>query len=366
MNRWIKFGLSLAITVGCMWWTLSGMDWEKTKNALLSANWIVTLPAYLLVLVVIHLARTLRWGNLMSGLEKVPFKQLNEASAIGFMMLIILPFRLGEFARPFLIAERSTIRRSAAMTSVVLERIIDGLIIAVLLRVLMFFVPEDAKDIGRIRIGANLMFLVFFSGFVFLLIARWKHDLVIGLMRKTMGRLAPGLTDKVVHMVDGFVGALKQLPDAKNMSLFFLWTLIYWVANGAGMAFFANGFDCSGAAGRECLPLHLDYFHGYFLLCVVIVGMMIPAAPGSAGTAQLALLIGMGVFLPAAVVNSSGVAYANVLWAVQIIQQILFGLFFLVRSHTSFRDIAGKLSRQGEKSDDDKEDKQLATGPGAP
>lgn len=346
MNRWIKLGLSLAITFVCMWWTFKDMHWEETKNALLSANWVTTLLSYSMVLLLIHVARTLRWGNLMSGLEKVPFKQLNEASAIGFMMLIILPFRLGEFARPFLIAQRSGIRRSAAMTSVVLERIIDGLIIAVLLRVLMFFVPDDARDIGRIRIGANLMFLVFFSGFVFLLIARWKHDLVIGLMRKTMGRVSPGATEKVVNIVDGFVGALKQLPDARNMSLFFFWTAVYWLANGAGMAMFANGFDCSGAAGRACQPLHVDLFHGYFLLCVVIIGMMIPAAPGSAGTAQLALLIGLGSFLPEAVVNSSGVAYANVLWVVQIVQQVLFGLFFLVRSHASFRDIAGKLSEQ--------------------
>ena len=346
MSRWIKLGVSLAITVVCLWWTFKNTHWAEMWVALASANWLTTLSVYLVVLAVIHVARTLRWGNLMSGLEKVPFKQLNEASAIGFMMLIILPFRLGEFARPFLIAQRSGIRRSAAMTSVVLERIIDGLIIAILLRGLMFFVPEDAHDIDRVRVGANLMFLVFFSGFCFLLLARWKHDFVIGVMRKTMGRISPGLTEKVVGIVDGFVGALKQLPDGKNMALFFLWTAIYWVANGAGMAWFANGFDCSGAAGRACVPLHLDLFQGYFLLCVVIVGMMIPAAPGSAGTAQLALLIGMGVFLPQDIVNSSGVAYANVLWAVQIIQQVLVGLFFLVRSHGSFSDIAGKLSDQ--------------------
>lgn len=346
MSRWIKFAVSLAITVGCLWWTFKDTHWADMWTALASANWATTLPLYLGVLLIIHLARTLRWGHLMSGLEKVPFRQLNEASAIGFMMLIILPFRLGEFARPFLIAQRSKIRRSPAMTSVVLERIIDGLIIASLLRLLMFFVPEDARDIDRIRIGANLMFGVFFSGFVFLLLARWKHDLVVGLMRKTMGRVAPALTEKVVGMVDGFVGALRQLPDRKNMSMFFFWTAVYWVANGAGMAFFANGFDCSGAAGRACEPLHFDLFHGYFLLCVVIIGMLIPAAPGSAGTAQLALLVGMGVFLPQAVVNSSGVAYANVLWAVQIIQQVAFGVYFLFRSHGSFRDIAGKLNEQ--------------------
>lgn len=349
MSRWIKFGVSLAITAVCLWWTFKDTRWEEMWTALQSADWGWTLFKYGLVLAVIHLARTLRWGNLLSGLEKVPFKKLNEASAIGFMMLIILPFRLGEFARPFLIAERSGIRRSSAMTSVVLERIIDGLIIAILLRGLMFFVPADAHDIDRVRIGANLMFMVFFSGFVFLLLARWKHDLVIGLMRKTMGRVSPGLTEKVVHMVDGFVGALKQLPDAKNMTLFFVWTAVYWAANGAGMAMFANGFDCSGAAGRACMPLHLTMFQGYFLLCVVIVGMMIPAAPGSAGTAQLALLVGLGVFLPQDLVNSSGVAYANVLWLVQMVQQIAVGVFFLVRSHGSFSDIAGKLSDEQSK-----------------
>lgn len=346
MSRWIKFTISIAITAVCLWWTFKDAHWAEMWTALASASWASTLSWYFVVLVIIHLARTLRWGNLLSGLEHVPFKKLNEASAIGFMMLIILPFRLGEFARPFLIAERSGIRRSAAMTSVVLERIIDGLIIAVLLRVLMFFVPADAKDIDRIRIGANLMFLVFFSGFLFLLVARWKHDLVIGLMRKTLGRLSPTGTEKVVDIVDGFVGALKQLPDGKNMGLFLFWTAVYWVANGAGMAFFANGFDCSGAAGRTCEPLHFELFHGYFLLCVIIIGMMIPAAPGSAGTAQLALLVGMGVFFPDSVVNSSGVAFANVLWAVQIIQQVVFGIYFLVRSHGSFRDIAGKLQQQ--------------------
>ncbi len=347
VSRWIKFGVSLLITGVSLWWTFKDTRWAEMWTALRSANWLILIPGYLALLALIHVARTLRWGNLMSGLERVPFSKLNEASAIGFMMLVILPFRLGEFARPFLIAERSNIRRSPAMTSVVLERIIDGLIIAILLRGLMFFVPEDAPDIDRVRVGANLMFLVFFSGFCFLLLARWKHDLVIGLMRKVGGLVSPGLTEKVVHMVDGFVGALRQLPDGRNMALFFFWTAVYWTANGYGMSMFANGFDCSGASpGEVCQPLQVSAFQGYFVLCVVIVGMMIPAAPGSAGTAQLALLVGLGVFLPQSIVKSSGVAYANVLWVVQIGQQVLVGLFFLLRSHGSLRDIAGKLEAQ--------------------
>ena len=172
------------------------------------------------------------------------------------------------------------------MTSVVLERIFDGLIIATLLWVLMLFIPPDAPDINRIRAGATGMFVVFGGGFLFLLLARWRHDFVVSMMRKTAGRVAPGPTEKIIGIVDNFVGALKQLPDPKNFSLFFVWTAAYWFLNGVGMTYFANGFDCSGAApGSECFPLHLTLFQGFFVLCVMIVGMLIPAAPGSAASA---------------------------------------------------------------------------------
>ena len=350
MSRWINFGLSLAITAASLWWTFRGTDWDGLAASIRYANWWALLW-YFLILCVIHVARTLRWGNLMSGIEKVPFKGLNEASAIGFMMLVILPFRLGEFARPFLIAQRSSIRRSAAMTSVVLERIVDGVAIAIMLRALLFFVPSDAPMFAQVEVAGTLMFLVFFSGFVFLLLARWQHDRVIALMR-WLGRPAPKLMEKFIHVVDGFVSALKQLPDRKNLALFTLWTAVYWVANGYGMSLFANAFDCSGAAavGAACQPLHLSVFEGYVVLGVLIVGMMIPAAPGAAGTSQFAIKVALGLFVPAAVVNASGVAYANVLWVVQMAQQIAFGLFFMVRSHLSFRDLAGKLSDEGQQA----------------
>jgi hypothetical protein len=343
MSRWIKFAVSLGITIVCLWWTFRDTDFEAMMVSLRSANWLMLLP-YLGLLCVIHVARTLRWGNLLSGMEVVPFKKLNEASAIGFMMLIILPFRLGEFARPLLIAQRSHIRRSAAMTSVVLERIVDGVIIAILLRALMFFIPGESEGISRIRVGANLMFLVFGSGLVFLLLARWQHDRVVGILRATLGKIAPGPTEKFVFITDGFVSALKQLPDGRNKALFAFWTAVYWVCNGVGMSLLANAFDCSGGTAANCSPLHITTFQGYVVLCVLIVGMMIPAAPGSAGTFQAFILLALGVFVPGVVVNSSGVAYANVLWVVQIVQQIAFGLIFLVASHSSFSDIAGKLS----------------------
>lgn len=343
MGRWTRLALSLVFTAICLWWTFQDTDWKGMWASLTSARWIMLVP-YLLIMTGMHVARTMRWGNLLSGIERVPFRPLNEASAIGSMLLIVLPFRLGEFARPVLIAQRSTIRRSAAMTSVVLERIADGLIVAVLLRALLFFVPADAPNVDNIEIAANLVFLVFSGGFVGLLLARWQHDLVIGLMRKTVGRVAPALTDRVIHMVDGFVGALRQLPDARNMAMFCFWTAIYWLTCGWSVMVLASAFDCGGmAASAACEPLTLDLFQSFVVLCALVVGTMIPLAPGSAGTAQLAMMIALAVFLPDRVVNTAGAAWANVQWLMPIAFQVALGLVFMLRSPLSLRELAGKL-----------------------
>jgi glycosyltransferase 2 family protein len=346
VKKFLKFSISLAITIGCFWWTFKDTlpgtpQWDALVSAVKSANYWMLLP-YSAILMVIHVARTLRWGNLLSGIQKVPFRQLNEASGIGFMMLIVLPFRMGEFARPFLIAERTSIRRSAAMTSVVFERIVDGITVAVALRALLFFVPNEHGQIDPILFGANLMFAIFGGGLLFLLFARWQHDRAVRLIAATAGRISPKLGEKVAHIVDGFVGAMKQLPDAKNLTAFFLWTAVYWVLNGVGLSLLSQAFMCDGGAAG-CVPMSLTSFQSFVVLGVLIGGVMIPAAPGGGGLFQASIMLGMGVFLPSTIVKTSGLAYANLLWIAQIGQQLLFGVILMAISRRSFSGIAGKL-----------------------
>jgi uncharacterized protein (TIRG00374 family) len=332
MKRALKLSASLAVTLAFTAWAFRDTHWTEQWASLRAAHYVWLLP-YLLLLALIHLFRTLRWGCLLSALAPVSFRRLNDASAIGFMMLLVLPFRLGEFARPFLIAQRTSIRRSAAMTSVVLERITDGVFVALLLRGLLFFVPHDAPDVRLVRIAANVMFCIFFGGLLFLLFAAWHHDRAVGLVRRLVGWASPGLAEKVAGIVDAFVGALKQLPGPRQLVAFFAWTVAYWAVNGFGMWLLATrGFD---------LPLTL--FQSYVLLCALVVGVMIPAAPGMMGTFQAAIRVGLALFLPGELVRGAGLAYANVLWLCQTGQQIGFGLLFLSLDHLSFRDVAGRL-----------------------
>jgi hypothetical protein len=349
VKRAVKLIASILVTLVFMWWAFRDTDWHAQVASLKAANYAYLLP-YFGFLLLVHLFRTLRWGCLLSGMERVPFRKLNEASGIGFMMLIVLPFRLGEFARPFLIAQRSSIRRSAAMTSVVLERITDGLFIAVLLRVLLFFVPTETPGIGYVKVASTVMFAIFGGGLLFLLFGLWQQARAVALVRATVGRVAPGIAHKMADIVDTFVGAMRQLPGTGQLVAFFVYTFLYWGVNGAGMMVLSWAFDCSGAGGAACQPMRLDLFQAYVVMCVLVVGAMIPAAPGMVGTFQAAVKVGLAIFLPATLVNASGLAYANVLWLSQTVQQVALGLILMSLGHMSFRDIASKLNKEGEAS----------------
>jgi hypothetical protein len=61
------------------------------------------------------------------------------------------------------------------------------------------------------------------------------------------------------------------------------------------------------------------------------------------GTFQGGIVLGMSLFLPAQVVNASGLAYANVMWLAQTAQQVVVGLLLLATSHTRFSDVASQL-----------------------
>ncbi len=339
MKRGLKLAGSLAITIAFTAWAFRDTHWSDQWASLKAAHYVWLLP-YLVVLTLIHLFRTLRWGCLLSGLARVPFRPLNDASAIGFMMLLVLPFRLGEFARPFLIAQRTAVRRSAAMTTVVLERITDGVFVALLLRALLFFVPDDAPGVRLVSYWGNAMFAVFFGGLLFLLFAAWHRDRAVGLVRVLVGWASPGLAEKVAGIVDSFVGALKQLPGPLQLLAFFGWTVAYWGINGLGMWLLATrGFD-----------LPLTVFQSYVVLCALVLGVMIPAAPGMMGTFQWAIRVGLTLFLPGDMVRGAGLAYANVLWLCQTGQQIGFGLLFLSLDQLSFGDVAGHMEEGADAS----------------
>lgn len=321
MKRLVQAAVGLGISGGALWLTLRGKDLQAIWSAVLAADYRYLFP-YLLILAVIHLIRTVRWGILLEPVAKVPFGKLNAVSAVGIMALVLLPFRLGEFARPYLVAERPRLRVSAALSSVVVERVADGIFTALLLILTLLAVPRGTPGLAFLRAGGVVVLLAFTAVLVFLVVAYRNRALAVRLTHRLVDPLSPKLAERVSGMMDAFIHGLRLVPSRRKVAAFFLLTFVYWAVNGWGLKVLALGF------GFDLSPVA-----AYTVLGVLVVGVMIPAGPGMVGTFQAAVILALSLFETRTAVDTRGNAYANVLWLAQMGQQVAFGVFFLFSRH---------------------------------
>ncbi len=321
MRRAVQVLAGLAVSAAALWLTLRGKDLPAIWGAMRAADYRYLAP-YVAILLGVHLARTVRWGLLLEPIADVPFGRLNAVSAVGFMALMLLPFRLGEFARPYLVSAPGGLRVSTALSSVVAERVADGIFMGLLLSVALLGVPDSAPGVAILRAGGVVVSLAFLAALVFLVVAYRNRALAVRIAGAALRPVSPRVADRLEGMLDAFIHGLRLLPGGRQLALFALLTLVYWGLNALGMKVLALGFGFDLGVVEACA-----------VLGVLVVGVMIPAGPGMVGTFQGAIVLGLGLFAPAEAVATRGTAYANVLWATQVAQQTALGTFFLFSRH---------------------------------
>jgi uncharacterized protein (TIRG00374 family) len=340
------------MSAGALWLTLRGKDLGAIWAAMRAADYRYLAP-YLVILLAIHLARTVRWGLLLRPVTALPFARLNAVSAVGFMALMVLPFRLGELARPLLVADRRKLRTSAALSSIVVERAADGLFTGLLLVIALLALPDGTPGIRVLRVGGALITAAFAAVLVFLAFAYRNRARAVALAAAVLRPLSPRLAERVTGMLDAFIHGLRVLPGTRDVALFFGLTAAYWTLVVWGMAILARGFGLS-----------LGVAESTALLGILVVGVMIPAGPGMVGTFQGAIVVGLSLFFPGGVVGTRGVAYANGLWAAQLFQVTALGLPFLLSEHVQLGRLWGAGVEVGEELETE-EAEYRATGDGS-
>ena len=339
MKRVIQTLAGLGISGAALAFTLRGKNLDRIWSEMLHADYRWLWP-YLAILLGIHVIRTVRWGILLEPVARIPFSRLNAVAAVGFMALMILPFRLGEFARPYLIAERPRLRVSAALSSVVVERVADGLFTAVLLILTLLAVPEGTRGLHAFRVAGVVVFLAFASLLAFLVLAYKNRPRAVRLTHRLLDPISPRVAERASGMMDAFIHGLRLVPSRSRVALFFLLTFLYWAVNGWGIQIFARSFG-----------FDLALLDAYTVLGVLVVGVMIPAGPGMVGTFQAAVAGGLSLFVGDA--GDRALAFANVLWLVQLLQQVVLGVTFLFSRHIQLARIFVAPKEVGEGLEDE-------------
>src|SRR5579885_1290552 len=120
--------LGLAVSLGCLYLVTRGTDWTAVGAILAGTRpgWVRGMIGVGLLTLVI---RAQRWRVLLRPVGEVGFEPSLSATAIGFGASAVLPLRLGELVRPALLGRRARIGLSPALSSVVVERLFDMLVV---------------------------------------------------------------------------------------------------------------------------------------------------------------------------------------------------------------------------------------------
>ncbi len=308
------------------------LDLREVGSALLEADYLFVAPA-LLATFCGYLLRAARWRVILLPSKEVSAGRLFPLLIIGFAVNNLLPARIGEFARAYLLGEKEGISKSLSFATVVVERVLDGLTL-----ILILLLVSTRFPLPRWGWEMEILALFFFLGalaFLFLLLYRKPQALRI--TRLLTGPLFSSLSDRVAQAASSFVSGAEALRHRRSVpSLAFL-SLLVWSCEATSYLFLTWAF-----------PIYLSpltrVVAALFVMVVANLGILVPSSPGYIGTFHFFAMSALAVFGAA---RETALSYAVVSHAMQYLLVTGLGLLFLWRENLSLLRMGAKATLEG-------------------
>ena len=330
-----KLLASLVITAGILF-TLQrgGLTLVPRGQSFASVRWW-TVPAYLVTLIGMSYFRATRWRFLLRSFADVPRRRVLAVSWIGFAAILLMPFRIGEIVRPYMLREKGKISMSAATGTVVAERVVDGLFLSIVLAIALIFVPTlhplPEKVVGlpisvaQVRASGFGMLGLFTVAFTTIAVFYFARDFARRATLAVFGIVSKRLAEKLAGIAEKLATGLHFLGRGKDASGFLAETTVYWFLNVLGMWILAWGCGVAHADGSG-----ITFGETCALMGMLGCTILIPGPPGLLGVFQAGIYAGMSMYFPEEIVTGPGAAYVFLMYIVQLAWTIFGAAIFLV------------------------------------
>lgn len=328
MNKY-GYGIGFLLSLFFLVLFLRKIDLVSVWNIFRSVEYYYLLP-FIIINLFSFWVRAKRWEYLLAPIKKIKTSPLFYATAIGFMANNILPARIGELVRAYVLGSRENISKSTSFATIVVERLFDGftiLLIFVAVILLMPFPPDQSRVFTRhhIKMAGFLSFFVYLIILGLLLGLRYHNKKVNRLILFFLKWLPQGLSQKISKTIESFVQGLEILQRTKDIWVVIGYSCFLWVVISLSYYLMFMAFH-----------LDLPLMAAFFLLVVLAFGVSIPSAPGYIGTfhwACAAALIFLGIEANLAK------SFSLLVWFVGFIPTVLLGLFALGKEGMSIKQL---------------------------
>jgi glycosyltransferase 2 family protein len=235
---------------------------------------------------------------------------------IGYFLSNLFPARIGDLVRAYLIGDIEGVSKARALSTIIVERMSDGLAVVLLLAVTALYVPNIPLEARQGAIGTAIVGVV---AVLVLLLLSFQKARGLLLLRRLTAPFSflqhPGIWGALESLIDGFA-VLRSPRPLLGVAVWalFAWTvggIMYWVVMQA----------------MNSPAMNLPITAAYLVMTVTSLVVVLPSSPGYIGVFHyFAVLTLTTVF---GVDKNIALSYAVVMHAFTYIWLIMLGVFSL-------------------------------------
>ena len=329
---WLGISISLLCLVAIFFLIDPSEIWTALKTAdyrfvLLSASGIVSFM----------LVRAVRWRFMLN--NDIPYARVFHIQSIGYMLSMLLPFRLGDVARAVLIGNVPPVTISRGLSTMVVERLLDMLFFVTLLPFTLAVVetlPAWMQTFSR------------FSGFIalaailVLIIAANRRAWVLKITTAVFNKIPFLDTATWTRRVDDLLAGLDTLTRPRDGFILVLLSILVWLP--ILLAYYA---------GLRAVGLHPSAAMTGFTVAAAAFSVAAPSSPGQVGVFHAGVIAALQLLGQPEVAAAS---FAFGYHALNMIIMVVLGLIGLVATGEAMGHVISStqqfMSKKGDADDE--------------
>ncbi len=281
MKNRIRLAIGLLLSLLFLYLAVRGIQLDEIWDLLRQAQYLYLVPVFLLI-VLVSWIRAIRWHLLMERDPELDVKEVFHLVNIGYFFNNVLPAKAGEAARAYLAGRKLRGGFGQAVSTLLIERLLDVLSVVVLLVVLL---PSTELPDWAIRGG-----LLFGTAAIGATVALWIVARIgpraVEWLWRWIGRV-PFIGDtRVKQAFTNLVLGFGVLTDWRRLPGIVGTTAGVWVGY---VLMNYVGFSVFGLQGQSPWAAAL-------VVCATGFSMIVPSSPGAIGPFEWAGVQALAVF----------------------------------------------------------------------
>ena len=317
MNKAVKFSIGLLFSIAGLFYAFRQFNWAEFINSLRGVNYWYLLGAMAIQLVAVWL-RSLRWKWLLAPIKDVSLRTTFDATIIGYFGNSILPVRMGELLRAYIVANNSALPVAQVVGSLIVERMLD--ILGVVIFALIFLFNFDIINIPNWFIFSIVLTTIVLFSILFLISSnkiKWEF------IKRRKHLFDSKIGSKIYGVIKNIVSGLSVINNAPNKIGVYGFILVLW-----GLYYLSFIFVV------QSVNLGLNWVDSGVLFILLSLAISIPAAPGYIGTYHATCVAALTTIYDKGLAESQ--AFAVLAHAMMFVPIVIVGAIFFLKNSMKF------------------------------